>query len=142
MSNGTPGGIFIELTASIVSAYVSNNSVPASDLPALISQVHGALTRIVRGQSEAASEARRPAVSEAGWLRVAFDMRAQFCNRAELHRSVRQLGLDRSVSIKRVGHAIDHAGFENCVALRLFERCGLWRVIFGGYAMLRLGRFD
>jgi len=63
MSNGTPGGIFIELTASIVSAYVSNNSVPASDLPALISQVHGALTRIVRGQSEAASEARRPAVS-------------------------------------------------------------------------------
>jgi len=35
MSNGTPGGIFIELTASIVSAYVSNNSVPASDLPAL-----------------------------------------------------------------------------------------------------------
>src|SRR5262249_45909087 len=63
MSNGTPGGIFIELTASIVSAYVSNNSVPASDLPALISQVHGALTRIVRGQSEAASEARRSAVS-------------------------------------------------------------------------------
>src|SRR5215470_16803671 len=63
MSNGTPGGIFIELTASIVSAYVSNNSVPASDLPALISQVHGALTRIVRGQSEAASEARKPAVS-------------------------------------------------------------------------------
>jgi len=63
MSNGTPGGIFIELTASIVSAYVSNNSVPASDLPALISQVHGALTRIVRGQSKAASEARRPAVS-------------------------------------------------------------------------------
>src|SRR5215470_1516676 len=143
MSNGTPGGIFIELTASIVSAYVSNNSVPASDLPALISQVHGALTRIiVRGQSEAASEARRPAVSEAVCLRVAFDMRAQFCNRAELHRSVRQLGLDRSVSIKRVGHAIDHAGFENCVALRLFERCGLWRVIFGGYVMLRRGRFD
>ena len=63
MSNGTPGGIFIELTASIVSAYVSNNSVPASGLPALISQVHGALTRIVRGQSEAASEARRSAVS-------------------------------------------------------------------------------
>jgi|SRR5262245_60868082 len=63
MSNGTPDGIFIELTASIVSAYVSNNSVPASDLPALISQVYGALTRIVRGQSEAASEARKPAVS-------------------------------------------------------------------------------
>src|SRR5262245_56341312 len=80
--------------------------------------------------------------SEAVCLRVAFDMRAQLCNRAELHRSVRQLGLDRSVSVKRVCHAIDHAGFENSVALRLFDRCGLWRVIFGGYAMLRLGRFD
>src|SRR5262245_66476120 len=63
MSNSTPGGIFIELTASIVSAYVSNNSVSASDLAALISQVHGALTRIVRAQSEAASEARKPAVA-------------------------------------------------------------------------------
>jgi predicted transcriptional regulator len=63
MSNSTPGGIFLELTASIVSAYVSNNSVSASDLPALISQVHAALTRIVRGQSEAASAARKPAVS-------------------------------------------------------------------------------
>ena len=29
-----------------VSAYVSNNSVPASDLPALIDQVHTALTRV------------------------------------------------------------------------------------------------
>ena len=34
------GSDFIELTADIVSAYVSNNSVPASDLPALISDVH------------------------------------------------------------------------------------------------------
>jgi len=32
----TDGADFIELTADIVSAYVSNNSVPASDLPALI----------------------------------------------------------------------------------------------------------
>ena len=54
---------FIELTASIVSAYVSNNSVPASDLPALISQVHAALTRILRGQGEAPSEGPKPAVS-------------------------------------------------------------------------------
>src|SRR5215475_13852116 len=77
--------------------------------------------------------------SEAVCLRVAFDMRAQLCNRAELHRSVRQLGLDRSVSVKRIGHAIDDAGFENCVGLRLFERRGLWPLIFGGYHMLRLG---
>lgn len=34
---------FIELAGDIVSAYVSNNSVPSADLPALISSVHGAL---------------------------------------------------------------------------------------------------
>lgn len=37
---------FIELTASIVSAYVGNNPVPAAELPSLINQVHGALTRV------------------------------------------------------------------------------------------------
>ena len=36
MSNNTSGATFIELTATIVSAYVSNNSVPASDLPAAV----------------------------------------------------------------------------------------------------------
>ena len=34
---------FIELTASIVSAFVANNSVPASDLPALIASTHAAI---------------------------------------------------------------------------------------------------
>ena len=53
MSDNTSGGKFIELTASIVSAYVSNNSVPASDLPALISQVHAALTRVLSGYGDA-----------------------------------------------------------------------------------------
>lgn len=35
--------ILIELTAEIVAAYVSNNSVAANDLPHVISQVHAAL---------------------------------------------------------------------------------------------------
>lgn len=35
---------FVELTAEIVCAYVGNNAVPASEIPALIKQVHGALT--------------------------------------------------------------------------------------------------
>lgn len=35
--------LLIELTAEIVAAYVSNNSVAANDLPNLISQVHAAL---------------------------------------------------------------------------------------------------
>ena len=38
MSDNTSGGTFIKLTADIVSAYVSNNSVPSADLPALIGQ--------------------------------------------------------------------------------------------------------
>ncbi len=35
---------FVELASDIVSSYVSNNSVPASELPGLIISVHGALT--------------------------------------------------------------------------------------------------
>ena len=63
MSNNDNGGTYIELTASIVSAYVSNNPVPAQDLSALISQVHSALTRVSTGQGDSASEPLRPAVS-------------------------------------------------------------------------------
>jgi predicted transcriptional regulator len=63
MSNDDNGGTYIELTASIVSAYVSNNSVPAQELSALINQVHSALTRVSSGQGDLASEPLRPAVS-------------------------------------------------------------------------------
>ena len=38
MNENTAGGGYIELTADIVSAYVSNNSVSASDIPTLINQ--------------------------------------------------------------------------------------------------------
>lgn len=63
MNDNTADASYIELTASIVSAYVSNNSVAAQDLSALISQVHSALTRVSSGQGEAASEPLKPAVS-------------------------------------------------------------------------------
>jgi predicted transcriptional regulator len=63
MSDNTSGGTFIELTASIVSAYVSNNSVPSTELPALIGQVHSALTRVSSGHAEVPSEPPKPAVS-------------------------------------------------------------------------------
>jgi predicted transcriptional regulator len=63
MSDNSSGGTYIELTASIVSAYVSNNSVPAQDLSALINQVHSALTRVSSGQGESISEPLKPAVS-------------------------------------------------------------------------------
>jgi predicted transcriptional regulator len=54
---------YIELTADIVSAYVSNNSVPAGDISALISQVHSALLRVSNGQGEVVSETLKPAVA-------------------------------------------------------------------------------
>jgi predicted transcriptional regulator len=54
---------YIELTADIVSAYVSNNSVSAGDIPGLINQVHSALMRVSAGQSEAPAEPLKPAIS-------------------------------------------------------------------------------
>jgi predicted transcriptional regulator len=54
---------YIELAADIVSAYVSNNTVSASDLAGLIGEVHSALLRVSNGGSEAPTEAPRPAVS-------------------------------------------------------------------------------
>ncbi|MFZ5733527.1 MAG: MucR family transcriptional regulator [Pseudomonadota bacterium] len=56
------GKSFIDLTANIVSAYVSNNPTPASDIPALINQVHAALVRVSTGRPEASSEPAKPAV--------------------------------------------------------------------------------
>jgi predicted transcriptional regulator len=57
------GKSFIDLTANIVSAYVSNNTTPASEIPALISQIHAALVRVSAGRVEAPLEPAKPAVS-------------------------------------------------------------------------------
>ena len=54
---------YIELTADIVSAYVSNNAVAAGDISSLISQVHSALLRVSNGQSEVVSETLKPAIA-------------------------------------------------------------------------------
>jgi predicted transcriptional regulator len=62
MNNDTSGS-FIELTADIVSAYVSNNSVSAGEIPSLINQVHAALMRVSAGQSDAQPEPLKPAIS-------------------------------------------------------------------------------
>jgi predicted transcriptional regulator len=63
MTDTTGGGNYIELTASIVSAYVSNNTVASSDIPSLINQIHSALLRISTGTSDAQPEPLKPAVS-------------------------------------------------------------------------------
>jgi predicted transcriptional regulator len=57
MTNLTQGAQpeFIELAADIIAAYVSNNSVPVAELPALISNVHAALNGLTSGISQAAA---------------------------------------------------------------------------------------
>jgi predicted transcriptional regulator len=61
-SSSTSSNSYIELAADIVSAYVSNNSVPVNDLPSLISDVHAALMRVTTGEISSAAEAPKPAV--------------------------------------------------------------------------------
>ena len=58
----TESNSHVELAAEIVSAYVSNNSVPASELPALLSDVHAAILRVAVGAAVAAPEAAKPAI--------------------------------------------------------------------------------
>jgi len=62
MADNTSEPSFIELTANIVSAYVSHNAVPTADIPALIGQIHSALKRVSGGQAAAPAEPPKPAV--------------------------------------------------------------------------------
>ena len=52
----------IEMTADIVSAYVGNNAVSASDLPSLIHAVHGALAGVTAAAEAPEAAPREPAV--------------------------------------------------------------------------------
>lgn len=54
--------MLVTLTADVVAAHVSNNSVAVSDLALLISSVHGALAGVSGGESVVA-EPLKPAVS-------------------------------------------------------------------------------
>ena len=53
----------IELTAEIVSAYVSNNNIDSGELSDLISEVHSALHRTAAGAPEPEPEPLKPAVT-------------------------------------------------------------------------------
>ena len=53
----------IELTAEIVSAYVSNNPVPAAELPAFIAAVHSALVNLGTPSAPEPEKAQKPAVN-------------------------------------------------------------------------------
>jgi predicted transcriptional regulator len=53
---------YIQLTANIVSAYVSNNTVASAEIPSLIGQVYSALMRVSSGPAAALAEPLKPAV--------------------------------------------------------------------------------
>ena len=62
MSDMSGNENYVELAADIVSAYVSNNAVPSSDLPALINEVHAALLRVTTGEATSVADSPKPAV--------------------------------------------------------------------------------
>ena len=53
----------LDMTADIVSAFVGNNSVPASELPSLIHSVYQALNTISSGEETKVEAPKEPAVS-------------------------------------------------------------------------------
>ena len=54
----------IGLAGDVVAAYVSNNPVPASELPALIARVHGAIAGLVTGAPVAGAAVARETVDK------------------------------------------------------------------------------
>ena len=61
--DNSENGRFVELTADLVSAFVSNNSVRAEELPQLIADVFGALSRGAASNKSPMEEvAEKPAV--------------------------------------------------------------------------------
>ena len=57
------GDMLIELTAEVVAAYVSNNPVPAGELPNLIADIHAALGRVGTAAEPAPVDKQKPAVN-------------------------------------------------------------------------------
>ena len=53
----------VELTAGIVSAYVANNTVVSADLPALIGEIHDALSRASNRGRTPGLEDLKPAIA-------------------------------------------------------------------------------
>ena len=62
MADSSGEGSYLQLTANIVSAYLSNNTVPSGEIPSLISHVYSALMRVSGGQAAASADPLKPAV--------------------------------------------------------------------------------
>jgi predicted transcriptional regulator len=54
---------FLEVAVEVVAAYISNNSVPQTELPILIADVHSALVQMTQNNGEPVAEPQKPAIS-------------------------------------------------------------------------------
>ena len=64
MEEQTEQGALVELTADIVSAYVSNNTMVPADLPGMIDDIYEALSRAAAKAALPVKEELKPAVSD------------------------------------------------------------------------------
>ncbi len=62
MSDSNDGNNLVELSVDIVSAYVGNNTIVASELPGLISDVSDALAKAAARVAQPVTEELKPAV--------------------------------------------------------------------------------
>ena len=53
----------LQLASTIVAAYVSNNPIPASDVPTMIKTIHGTLGGLVGASKRGAGTAQKPAIA-------------------------------------------------------------------------------
>ena len=58
----TEPGDLISMTADVVAAYVAQNAIPSSELPALIQQIHSTLQQVASGTPQPAEQPLTPAV--------------------------------------------------------------------------------
>ncbi|MCJ2121023.1 MucR family transcriptional regulator [Methylobacterium sp. J-077] len=108
-TGGAPG--FIELTGEIVAAYVSNNSVPISELPNLIRSVHDAIATLTSGSVPSGLDA-----PEAGIERLSS---------AQIRKSVRQDGIVSFLDGKTYKTLKRHLTANGLSPQRYRERYGL-----------------
>jgi predicted transcriptional regulator len=68
-------GTFTTITAELVAAYVSNNSLPVSELPALITRVHDAIAALASGTTPAETGTATPDVERPGPAQIRKSVR-------------------------------------------------------------------
>ncbi len=61
MQNGRPDDI-LRLATEIVAAYVSNNPIPVSEVPAMIKSIHGTLGGLMGGSAGEIATTQKPAI--------------------------------------------------------------------------------